>query len=157
MSDLNRLEDETRTETTTPTPAETPTQTATAPDAGPEVLPTGTSSVSGVAPATEGVAPRKKRRRGTRGGQGRQEPAGGEAGGGAAGAARRPGARGAPRWRRPARPGDLGARRDGDRCNTSTRESSATSTSTAPHCSIRSTPKRSNAGGERAAKVVRPV
>src|SRR5438552_1482876 len=76
MSDLNRLEDETRTETTAPTPAETPTQTATAPADGSEVLPAGASNVSSVAAGTEGIAPRKKRRRGTRGGQRRKKPAG---------------------------------------------------------------------------------
>ena len=88
MSDLNRLEDETRTETPSPPPAETATQTALAPADGPEVSPAGISSA---VPETEGAAPRKKRRRGTRGGQRRKKPAG------AAGAA-----------------GGLAAREDGD-------------------------------------------
>src|SRR5439155_22926420 len=82
MSDLNRLEDETRTETpttrteTTNTPTETITETTTARADEPEVS---TAGISSGAPGTEGVAPRKKRRRGTRGGQRRKKPTGADA------------------------------------------------------------------------------
>jgi ribonuclease E len=90
MSDLNRLEDETRTDTPTPAPTET---RPTAPADEPEVSPAGFSAASAPAtadadspPGTEGVAPRKKRRRGTRGGQRRKKPAGaGTVAGGAVG------------------------------------------------------------------------
>jgi ribonuclease E len=106
MSDLNRLDDETRTVTPNVTPAPAPAAT-TAVD-GPQASLPGLSAdpspnrepaidagdaaadanadVSG-APGAGGEAPRKKRRRGTRGGQRRKKPAGaGEGtGGGAAG------------------------------------------------------------------------
>ncbi|MDP9335487.1 MAG: hypothetical protein M3Q30_19580, partial [Actinomycetota bacterium] len=103
MSDLNRLEDETRTET--PTQAPTETRPTTAPADEPEASPAGIRSAAspsaesvsdspatadaGSPPGTEGVVPRKKRRRGTRGGQRRKKPAGaGAVAGGAAGAGR---------------------------------------------------------------------
>jgi ribonuclease E len=98
MSDLNRLEDETRTETPNVTPAETHAAVD-----GPEALPGLSANPSpsgesasdspatadaGGAPGAEGEAPRKKRRRGTRGGQRRKKPAGAGAatGGGVAAA-----------------------------------------------------------------------
>jgi hypothetical protein len=83
MSDLNRLEDETRTETPNVTPAETNS----AVDGAQASLPGLSADPSpGAEPGSD--APRKKRRRGTRGGQRRKKPAGAGAGtgGGAAGA-----------------------------------------------------------------------
>ena len=83
MSDLNRLEDETRTETPNVTPAETNA----AVDGAQASLPGLSADPSpGAEPGSD--APRKKRRRGTRGGQRRKKPAGAGAGtgGGAAGA-----------------------------------------------------------------------
>ena len=79
MSELNRLEDESNTETTPETTPETIRVTPAATNGQ-----TGEPEVS--APRAEGEAPKKKRRRGTRGGAGRKKPAG--AGGGAAGGAR---------------------------------------------------------------------
>ncbi len=78
MTDLNRLDDE--------TPRDTPPAAATIERADePAVVREGADTAPRV-PGAEGDAPKKKRRRGTRGGQGRKKPAG-TAGAGAGGSA----------------------------------------------------------------------
>ncbi|HEY5172462.1 MAG TPA: Rne/Rng family ribonuclease [Acidimicrobiia bacterium] len=84
MSDLDRLEDETGSETHTETLPEAHAETH-APSTTPTTGPAHDSEASPT--ESSGEAPRKKRRRGTRGGQGRKKPAGSAATSGA-GAAR---------------------------------------------------------------------
>ena len=99
MSDLERLEDETHAASsgsaTSPEVLVTGVERVAepAPGTAAPALADGTELLEGAAaPGTNGDAPKKKRRRGTRGGQGRKKPGGAGAGGAAGGSGRVPGA-----------------------------------------------------------------